>query len=79
MLSNDEIYRKRIIRALNDGDIDVTGYRYDKENRELYTQRVIDGKIYELSFGTESDGTKKMIAALPMIFACNARGTTGNY
>ena len=40
--------RKRIIRALNDVNIDVTGYRYDEENNELYTQRMIENKIYEL-------------------------------
>ena len=50
--------RKRIIRALNDVDIDVTGYRYDEENNELYTQRMIEDKIYELKFSEESDGTK---------------------
>ena len=66
MLSKDETYRARIIRALNDVDIDITGYRYDEENHELYTQRMIDGKIYELRFNEESDGTKKMIAALPV-------------
>lgn len=66
--------RKRIIRALNDVDIDVTGYRYDKENNELYTQRMIDGKIYELKFSDESDGTKKMIAALPVILLALQEG-----
>lgn len=45
----------------------MTGYRYDKENNELYTQRRIAGKVYELKFSDESDGTKKMIAALPVI------------
>ena len=74
MLSDDEIYRKRIIRALNDVDIDVTGYRYDKENNELYTQRMIGGKIYELKFSDESDGTKKMIAALPVILLALQEG-----
>ena len=51
--------RKRIIRALNDVNIDVTGYRYDEEINELYTQRMIENKIYELKFSEESDGTKK--------------------
>lgn len=74
MLADDETYRKRIIRALNDVDIDVTGYRYDKENNELYTQRMIDGKIYELKFSDESDGTKKMIAALPVILLALQEG-----
>ena len=51
--------RKRIIRALNDVNIDVTGYRYDEENNELYTQRMIENPLYELKFSEESDGTKK--------------------
>lgn len=74
MLSDDEIYRQRIIRALNDVDIDMTGYRYDKENNELYTQRTIEGKIYELKFSDESDGTKKMIADLPVILLALQEG-----
>ena len=74
MLSDDEIYRQRIIRALNDVDIDMTGYRYDKENNELYTQRTIEGKIYELKFSDESNGTKKMIAALPVILLALQEG-----
>ena len=74
MLSDDEIYRQIIIRALNDVDIDMTGYRYDKENNELYTQRTIEGKIYELKFSDESDGTKKMIAALPVILLALQEG-----
>ena len=74
MFSDDESYRKRIVRALNDVDIDVSGYRYDEENHELYTQRMIEGKIYELSFNDESDGTKKMIAALPVILLALQEG-----
>ena len=34
---------------------------------------MIEGKIYELSFNDESDGTKKMIAALPVDFVSTAR------
>ena len=34
MFSDDESYRKRIVRALTDVDIDVSGYRYDEENHE---------------------------------------------
>ena len=52
----------------------MTGYRYDKENNELYTQRTIEGKIYELKFSDESDGTKKMIAALPVILLALQEG-----
>ena len=38
------------------------------------TQRMIEGKIYELSFNDESDGTKKMIAALPVILLALQEG-----
>lgn len=74
MLLNDEVYRRRIIQALNDVDIDMSGWRYDEGNNELYTQRMIDGKLYELKFGDESDGTKKMIAALPVILLALQEG-----
>ena len=49
-------------------------FTYDEENHELYTQRMIEGKIYELSFNDESDGTKKMIAALPVILLALQEG-----
>ena len=62
--------RKRIIRALNDVDIDVTGYRYDEENNELYTQRMIENKIYELKFSEESDGTKKWLLLMKWTQNC---------
>ena len=74
MLSEDKIFRERIIKALNDVDIDMTGYRYDDEKHELYTQRMINGDIYELKFSDESDGTKKMIAALPVILLALQEG-----
>lgn len=74
MFLNDEVYRRRIIQALNDVDIDMSGWRYDEGNNELYTQRMINGKLYELKFSDESDGTKKMIAALPVILLAIQEG-----
>ena len=74
MLLNDEVYRRRIIQALNAVDIDMSGWRYDEGNNELYTQRMINGKLYELKFSDESDGTKKMIAALPVILLAIQEG-----
>lgn len=74
MLLNDEVYRRRIIQALNDVDIDMSGWRYDEGNNGLYTQRMIDGKLYELKFSDESDGIKKMIAALPVILLAIQEG-----
>ena len=74
MISRDEIVRKRIIWALNDMGIDMTGYRFDEEERQLYTQRTVNGKLYELCFDDESDGTKKLIAALPVILLALQEG-----
>lgn len=74
MISQDKKVRKRIIQALNDMGIDMTGYRFDEEERQLYTQRTVNGKLYELPFDDESDGTKKLIAALPVILLALEEG-----
>lgn len=54
---------------------------YSVEDAELYskhlfTQRTINGKVYELPFEAESDGTKKMIAALPVLMVALQEGRT---
>ena len=74
MISRDEKVRKRIIQALNSMGIEMTGYRFDEEEKQLYTQRTIDGKLYELRFTDESDGTKKLIAVLPVILLALQEG-----
>lgn len=63
-----------IIRALNDLGIDISDYRYDQEEHRLYTERVIDGKAYVLPFEAESDGTRKLLAALPMLLIALKEG-----
>lgn len=68
--------REKIIQALNDVGIDLSGYRYDEESKKLYTQRTIRDKVYELPFEAESDGTKKMIAALPLLLLALQEGRT---
>ena len=74
MLAEDENIQKRILRFLNDMGIDIDGYRYDAEENELYIIRFINGKNYELPFDEESDGTKKLIAALPVILLALSEG-----
>lgn len=74
MLSKNEKFNKQIILALNGMGIDVSGYRYDEESHQLYTQRVLSGKTFELAFQDESDGTKKLIAALPAILIALNQG-----
>lgn len=74
ILSRDEAVRGRIIQALNDMGIDMSGYRFDEDKKQLYTQRTLNGKIYELPFADESDGTKKLIGALPVLLLALQEG-----
>ena len=74
ILSKDDDIKQKIIRALNDMDIDLTGYRFDEEQQKLYTQRSIGGKTYELPFASESEGTKKLMVALPVLLIALMQG-----
>lgn len=74
LLSNDALYKEQFIRALNDMDIDITGYRYDEDTKQLFMQRTLSSQEYELPFSQESDGTKKLIAALPVILLALREG-----
>lgn len=74
MFSQNDSVKKRIIQALNDMGIDLSGYRFDDEEKQLYTQRTVNGKVYELKFSDESDGTRKLIAALPVLLLALQEG-----
>ena len=74
MLEKNIDYKDQLIRALNDMDIDITDYRYDEDSKQLYMKRKLGIKEYELSFNEESDGTRKLIAALPVILLALREG-----
>ena len=74
MLERYASYKEQLIRALNDMDIDITDYRYDKDNDQLYMKRKVGKQEYEISFMEESDGTRKLIAALPVILLALREG-----
>ena len=74
LLAKDAPYKEQFIRALNDMDIDITGYRYDEDTKQLFMQRTLSSQEYELPFSQESDGTKKLIAALPVILLALREG-----
>jgi hypothetical protein len=74
MLTNAVSYKAQFIRALNDMDIDITDYRYDEDNHQLFTKRNIGATEYELPFSEESDGTRKLISALPVILLALREG-----
>lgn len=67
MMFDEPESKKLIIKALNDLGIDISDYRYDREEMRIYTERIIDGKTYSLPFEAESDGTRKLLAVLPMM------------
>lgn len=73
-VSEDEAIKKFALRALNDIGIDLTDYRYDRENRRLYTQRTIHNKVFELDYLEESAGTQKLIAILPVLLIALKEG-----
>ncbi len=74
MLEKYTEYKNQFIQALNDMDIDITDYRYDEDSKQLYMKRRLGKKEYELSFTEESDGTRKLIAALPVILLALREG-----
>ena len=74
MISDRVEIKKQIIMLLNEMGIDVEDYRYDDKDEQLYVKRTIGGKEYELSFDHESEGTKKLIAALPVLLIALREG-----
>lgn len=74
MVSDNEAFKSQIVRLLNDMGIDITDYRFDEEEKQLFLRRSVQGKSYELSYGEESDGTKKLIAVLPVLLVALQEG-----
>lgn len=74
ILANDTVNKEQFIRALNDMDIDITDYCYDEDSHQLFTKRILGSTEYELPFSDESDGTRKLIAALPVILLALREG-----
>lgn len=74
LLAKNNPLKNQFIRALNDMDIDIADYRYDEENHQLMIQRHLGPHDYELSFSDESDGTRKLISALPVILLALREG-----
>lgn len=74
LISKNEMQKKRIVQALNDMGIDLTDYRFDENEKKLYTQRSVNGKMYELQLVDESEGTQKVIAILPILLVALQEG-----
>ncbi len=74
MFSEDTNVKKQIVTILNDMGIDVVDYRFDVEEKQIYLKRMLEGKSYELRLNEESDGTRKLIAALPAMLIALQEG-----
>ena len=74
MLAKDAPSKNQFIRVLNDMDIDITDYRYDEDRKQLFVKRNVGSAEYELPFSDESDGARKLIAALPVILLALREG-----
>ena len=74
MLFSDPELSSKIIRLLNDMDIDITGYRIDESTNTFYLKRQVNSASYELEFQDESDGTKKVFVALPVFLIALSEG-----
>ena len=74
MLSDDEQFKSNFIHALNDMGIDVSNYRYDKDAKQIFLSRTVHDNEFELPFPVESDGTRKVFAALPVLMLALNQG-----
>ena len=74
LLSDDDVSKKRFLTMMNDMGIGITGYRFDQQSNEFFLQRILHDTLYELPFSSESDGTRKLFAALPVILMALKEG-----
>jgi AAA15 family ATPase/GTPase len=74
LLSDDNVSKKQFLSMMNDMGIGITGYRFDQQSNEFYLQRTLHDALYELPFSSESDGTRKLFAALPVILMALKEG-----
>ena len=59
---------------MNDMGIAISGYRFDTQQNDFYLQRTLRDMVYELPFSSESDGTRKLFSALPVILMALKEG-----
>ena len=74
ILSSGKEQKNNIIRLMNDMGIDISDYKFDDENKDLYLYRKIGGKEYELNFIGESAGTQKLFSVLPYVITALNEG-----
>lgn len=74
LIANEDLFKKTFIHALNDMGIDITDYKLDEEGNKFLLQRNINNNQYYLFFDKESDGTRKLFVALPILLIALSEG-----
>ena len=74
ILSSSKEQKNNIIRLMNDMGIDISDYKFDDEDKDLYLYRKIGNKEYELNFIGESAGTQKLFSVLPYVITALNEG-----
>ena len=74
LVIKEEFQKNRLIRFLNDLDIDISDYRFSNDLNHLYTVRKIDNQEYVWPIEYESDGTAKLFGLLSMIIVALDEG-----
>ncbi len=75
ILSSQDSFKETFVNALNCMGIDISDYRYDESQKNFYLQRNLETGNYEMPLGLESEGTKKIFSALPVILLALSEGS----
>ena len=65
LLSDDEKFKHKLLKALHDMDIDIVDYRHDEETKRLFTQRQIGEQKVELPFRKNPKEPAKLLRLYP--------------
>lgn len=73
-LSNEEeyflAYKNDYIQVLKSMDLDIDDIKYIKEEEDIKTTHIINGKNYDLSIKDESHGTQKLFYLMKYLIRC---------
>ena len=67
LLAENDKFKAAFIHVLNDMGVDISDYYFDKDEKQLFLSRMLNGEEFMLKFSAESEGTKKIFAALPVL------------
>lgn len=67
MSSDDSAFNELVVNLLNDAGVSIEGYRFDDDSDDVFVMRTVRGKTYELLMDDESEGTKKLVAIMPVL------------